>query len=636
MKKFFLVWILTVMTAACSLFRPSSRLYPTGIIFPLEIDGNIDFQGEVDRRIAGSGDKLFFTTWDGLLYCADSRSRSILWRRKPPDTLSRPAYVSAERVYVCGEKFLYVFDHSGNRLWHLRLPAPLSSGIKESGGKTYLGTEGGEILACEAEDGSVIWRFETGKPFRAGPVFSSGMVVFGCDDKNLYFLDEKNGRLVDKYETGGSVPGSPCVSEGNVYFGTDGGFFICLSADGRHKKWEVKTGSFVVVPPVIFKNRIVFLTWSSVLFCLDKNSGNLIWWRKIPARSPFFLELIKGRVVVSSLSNEVLAFDVKSGKQVGAYEAERPVKTNPLWMDSFLLLGFYHEDKEKGRILFLKKEVNAFLEASKKSPQNKDTEIVFTASAHGFFEPEFEFYLLSENREKEMVQPRSEEKTWTWYPAREGKFIVSVKVFDQKQTAEAEIPFVIGVAKKSDEKEALMQRDEALVLVKEYLKNKNLIKHSLAVEACMKAAAERLGADKEKWGLAGILHDLDYEQTEKSPELHTKETAGILEEKGIPADIIYAIQAHAGQVPCKSPMDWAIYSIDPLTGLIIAAALMHPDKKLSAVDLGFIKRRYKEKSFARGADRSIIEECRNLGLELDDFISICLKAMQDIHEELGL
>ena len=140
----------------------------------------------------------------------------------------------------------------------------------------------------------------------------------------------------------------------------------------------------------------------------------------------------------------------------------------------------------------------------------------------------------------------------------------------------------------------------------------------------------------EKWGLAGILHDLDYEITEKSPELHTTETVKILKELGIDSDIIQAVQAHAGQVPCTSEMDWAIFSIDPLTGLIIAATLMHPSRKLKEVDLGFVKRRYKEKSFARGAKREDIEQCMNIELELDEFISICLEAMQGIDKDLGL
>lgn len=182
----------------------------------------------------------------------------------------------------------------------------------------------------------------------------------------------------------------------------------------------------------------------------------------------------------------------------------------------------------------------------------------------------------------------------------------------------------------------MMEREEALELVKEHLKNINLVKHCLAVEACMKAVASHLNQDREKWGLAGILHDLDYELTEKSPELHTTETIKILKELEVEPEIIQAVQAHAGQVPCQSDMDWAIFSIDPLTGLIVAAALMHPSKRLKEVDLGFLKRRYKEKSFARGARREDIEQCQNINLELDEFLSICLEAMQEIDKDLGL
>jgi putative nucleotidyltransferase with HDIG domain len=181
-----------------------------------------------------------------------------------------------------------------------------------------------------------------------------------------------------------------------------------------------------------------------------------------------------------------------------------------------------------------------------------------------------------------------------------------------------------------------MKREDALELVKKHLKNKNLVKHSLAVEACMKAVAVRLGQDAEKWGLSGLLHDLDYELTEKSPELHTTETVKILLEHGLEPDIIHAVQAHAGKASCENEMDWAIFSIDPLTGLIIAATLMHPDKKLKAIDLEFVKRRYKEKSFARGARREEIEQCANLGLDLDEFIGIAVVAMQGIAGELGL
>jgi len=181
-----------------------------------------------------------------------------------------------------------------------------------------------------------------------------------------------------------------------------------------------------------------------------------------------------------------------------------------------------------------------------------------------------------------------------------------------------------------------MNRAEAFALLTMHLKNKNLIKHCLSVEACMRAMAARLGHDPDPWGLAGLVHDLDYELTEKSPEAHTVETVKILRGLGVEPAVVHAVEAHASKVPCESPMDWAIYSIDPLTGLIIAATLMHPEKKIGKIDLEFVKRRYKEKSFARGARREEIEESRNLGLGLDEFISICLGAMQGIAADLGL
>jgi putative nucleotidyltransferase with HDIG domain len=182
----------------------------------------------------------------------------------------------------------------------------------------------------------------------------------------------------------------------------------------------------------------------------------------------------------------------------------------------------------------------------------------------------------------------------------------------------------------------MMNRDQALKLIKEKLNNKNLIKHSLAVEACMRALAQRFDEDVEKWGLAGILHDIDYEITEESPENHGMEAMKILAEYDIDPDILHSIKAHADNVECESKMDWAIYSVDPLTGFIVAATLMHPSKEIKQVDLGFLKRRYKEKSFARGAKREVIEQIKEVGLGLDEFISISLKAMQNIDRELGL
>lgn len=181
-----------------------------------------------------------------------------------------------------------------------------------------------------------------------------------------------------------------------------------------------------------------------------------------------------------------------------------------------------------------------------------------------------------------------------------------------------------------------MNRDEAWTLLGQHLKNQNLLKHSLAVEACMRGLAGRFGEDPEKWGVAGLIHDLDYEYTVATPEAHTLKTAQMLEPLGIDADVLHAIQAHNLRVEPNSKMDIALYSVDPATGFIIACALMHPEKKLKALDLGFMKKRFKEKSFAKGASREQMGECAKLGLTLDEFLELTLDAMRGIDSVLGL
>ena len=118
--------------------------------------------------------------------------------------------------------------------------------------------------------------------------------------------------------------------------------------------------------------------------------------------------------------------------------------------------------------------------------------------------------------------------------------------------------------------------------------NNNLLKHILAVEAGMRKMAEHLGEDVEYWGLIGLVHDLDYNETKDDEPNHTYLTRDWLAEYDLPDEMIYAIHAHPGHVPCKSRLDWALYSVDPTTGFLVACALMHPDKKLDAIDAGFV------------------------------------------------
>ncbi len=183
-----------------------------------------------------------------------------------------------------------------------------------------------------------------------------------------------------------------------------------------------------------------------------------------------------------------------------------------------------------------------------------------------------------------------------------------------------------------------LDRQQALAMVKTHVKTKNLVKHMLATEAVMKALAKRLGEDEEKWALVGLLHDIDYDETAHDPDRHSIVGAEMLEKAGLPADMVQAVKAHNERhgVPRESRLDRALYAVDPLTGLLVAAALIHPARKLSAIDVGFVLNRFKEASFARGASRDQIRACSEVGLSLEDFIDIGLGAMQEIAPDLGL
>jgi len=180
-----------------------------------------------------------------------------------------------------------------------------------------------------------------------------------------------------------------------------------------------------------------------------------------------------------------------------------------------------------------------------------------------------------------------------------------------------------------------MTREEALQLMQSRLTNINLRKHVLAVEAVMKFLARELKQDEEKWGLVGILHDLDYEETKDHPEKHAIITAEWIEGK-VSQDIIDGIKSHADKKERQSLMEHAIYAADPTTGFLVACALIKPEKKLDVVTVDFAKSRMKEKRFAAGANRENMQSCTNLGMDLDKFLQISLDAMKSISTELGL
>jgi len=184
-----------------------------------------------------------------------------------------------------------------------------------------------------------------------------------------------------------------------------------------------------------------------------------------------------------------------------------------------------------------------------------------------------------------------------------------------------------------------IKREQALALVTEKLAAQpNLIKHSLASEAILSALAPRFGADPEFWGLAGLLHDIDLGEVGDDPMRHAAVGAKMLEEMGVHTEIAAAILKHNEALGFKreTTLEHALAAAETVTGLVIATALVYPDKKLASVKPKSVIKRYKEKHFAAGADRNIIAECEIIGIPLAEFLELSLTALQDIAGQLEL
>jgi putative nucleotidyltransferase with HDIG domain len=183
-----------------------------------------------------------------------------------------------------------------------------------------------------------------------------------------------------------------------------------------------------------------------------------------------------------------------------------------------------------------------------------------------------------------------------------------------------------------------MTRTEALDLLHTYTASESLRKHAYAVEAAMRAYARRYGEPEEKWEITGLLHDFDYERWPEPPE-HTREGARILRERGVDEEIVEAILSHAewNQIPRDTPLRKALFAVDELCGFITAVAYVRPSRSLAEVDVKSVRKKMKDKAFARAVGNVLAADgAALLGVDVDEHIATCIEALQGIHEELGL
>jgi putative nucleotidyltransferase with HDIG domain len=181
-------------------------------------------------------------------------------------------------------------------------------------------------------------------------------------------------------------------------------------------------------------------------------------------------------------------------------------------------------------------------------------------------------------------------------------------------------------------------REEALALLKEFNSNESLIKHALAVEGVMRYMAQKQGEDPEKWGLIGLIHDLDYE---KFPEQHCKKTREILQERGWPEEYVRAVVSHGWglctDVEPQTVLEKTLYAIDELVGFVTACVLVRPSKSVMDLEVSSVRKKWKQKGFAAGANRTVIEKgAQMMGVELETLIGDVIMGMRAIAPTIGM
>ena len=184
-----------------------------------------------------------------------------------------------------------------------------------------------------------------------------------------------------------------------------------------------------------------------------------------------------------------------------------------------------------------------------------------------------------------------------------------------------------------------MTRNEAEELLRKYVKSERMLDHSIASEAVLRALARRLGRDEERWGLAGLLHDIDIEVVGGDLSRHGLEAERILTEAGIDPEMVAAVKSH-NEAVCgatrNTELQHAVAAGETITGLIVATALVYPDRKIASVKVKSITKRMKERAFAASVNRDTIRECEKIGLPLDEFVEISLGGMREIADRIGL
>lgn len=435
--------------SSCALFTRGVPPYPRGVIFPLSQAAALDYAGGIVGLPVLESGRLYFGTDKGLVCAVDVAQRKAAWQYVGfgPE-LGAPVLFGPSLLAVDVEGRVVSLDkNDGHQLWHKEIRHPDLAWMTSVLDQVILSGPSGLILSLASSDGRELWRVETPSGLAVAPLVRSRglphILLFGRDGTLQFLTVEGKPGIHLRLKAAPSA--EPLLDHNLIFFGgADRKAYCCDLSTGR-VRWRVALPGVVSCAPLAYGRQLYLWTSHGALYCLDKSDGDILWWRSFASRLSYPPIIVEDKLIASFSSPSIMGFDLRSGKDSGTFDAGLELSGPPQWFDPFLLINGYDPAADLGRLLFLKKEVSVGLKASKDSPQGPLDEIIFMAKASGFFRPKFEFFLTGTGPE-ELVQKASDQNSYSWYPDTAGDYKIKVKVADEREKAEAEMPFTITAA----------------------------------------------------------------------------------------------------------------------------------------------------------------------------------------------
>jgi len=337
--------------AACSAAIEKPLVDPVGFALPLVEAGPLEIDGQVAGQPLARDGIVYCATRDGWLTAVVVRSRSVLWRFRAGQTLSRgPELGDGRLILVDDSNTLHVINSQGVPILAQTIEAKVVTASREQGGRVFFATEGGCIMALDiASGGTPAWVFRdpsSDAAVTAGPVFAGGLVLFGRSDGRLLAF-KTSGELVWQRRIGGAINSDPLFDRGRVFVGTEDRIFSSLKASNGRKIWSRRLQGAPLGPAVASGRRLALAASNSVVYLLARRGGSIVSWAAVPSRIIHEPVAARPALLISSAEPGLLALDGETGEMLGRYAATGSQPAGPLWVSPFVVL--FDEDAESGR-----------------------------------------------------------------------------------------------------------------------------------------------------------------------------------------------------------------------------------------------------------------------------------------------